>query len=199
MAGRDYGIRYDPDRALSGKQNVWQLAAAFAEIALRRRGPDSLPDSGFLVALALVVDLLVYLVEVGFYGGVDQLGLLLFAVDTILLFLFVYSVLAFFRLERRFRQTIAAMLGVDIVITLCFLPFAAFGALSGQDLLSEPFLLLRLVFVFWLIYVSAAALARSLNQPLIVGLGFEILYICLSLFIVFFLSADVNALDAPAG
>jgi len=178
---------------------LWQLATVFVEITLRRRGPDSLPDSAFLVAVVLIVDLLVYLVELGFYGGIDQIDLLLFAVDAILFFIFTYAMLGFFRLERRFRQTVVAVLAADVIITLSFLPIAAFGTMTGQDLLAEPFLILRIGFLFWMIYVSATIYARSLSQPLIVGLGFEILYICLSLFIALFLTADVNALDPPAG
>jgi hypothetical protein len=166
MASRDYCIRYDRVHGLPGIQNVWQLATVFAEIALRRRGPESLPDSGFLVALVLIVDLAVYLVEVGFYGGVNQTFLLRYAVYTALMFLFVYTVLALFRLERRFRQTVSAFLGADIVITLGYLPIPAFGVLTGQDLQSAGFQLLSLVFAFWLIYVCATILARSLSQPL---------------------------------
>jgi len=200
MAGRDYGIRYDRGRGLQGFQHVWQIATAFAEIALRRRGPESLPDSGFLVVLALLIDLAVYLVELGFYGGVSRLNLMLFAVDAVLMFTFVYAVLAFFRLERRFRQTVTAMLAADIVITLGFLPIAALAVLTGQDLQQAgPFLLLSLGFEFWLIYVCATILARSLSQPLIVGLGFEILSICLALFIISTLATDVSALNTASG
>lgn len=178
---------------------MWQLAAAFAGIALRRRGPESLPDSGFLVGLVLIIDLAVYLVEIGFYGGIDQAGLMLFGIDMLLLFVFVYALLSFFRLERRFRQTITAILGADIIISLCFLPVASIVTLLGLSVTEEPFLVLPLVFLFWQIYVSATILARSLSQPLIVGLGFEILYLCLTLFIAVLLTAGPNALDTPAG
>jgi hypothetical protein len=145
------------------------------------------------------VDLAVYLVEVGFYGGVNQTYLLRYVVYTALMFLFVYTVLALFRLERRFRQTVSAFLGADIVITLGYLPIPAFGVLTGQDLQSAGFQLLSLVFAFWLIYVCATILARSLSQPLIVGLGFEILYVCVILFIDYTLTADVSALNTSPG
>jgi len=178
---------------------VWQLAAAYAEIALRRRGPESLPDSAFLVAITLLVDFAAYLVELGFYGGIDGIGLVLYAADTALLFALVFGVLAFFRLERRFRQTMAALLGADVIITLAFLPIAALGTMTGQDLLADPFLWLRVGFLFWMIFVGATILARSLNQAFIVGLGFEILFICLTQFIAFALLADTNTLEAVPG
>jgi hypothetical protein len=199
MNGRNYRIRYDFAHDFRSVQGVWQLAAAFAEIALRRRGPDSLPDSAFLLALVIIVDLAVYLVEIGFYGGIDRMGLVLFASDLLLLLVFVYAVLAFFRLERRFRQTVTAILGADIIISLSFLPIAAIATMAGLSVMSEPLVIVPLVFLFWQIYVSATILARSLSQPLIVGLGFEILYLCVTLFIAVLLTADASALDSTAG
>jgi len=178
---------------------VWQLAAAYAEIALRRRGPESLPDSGFLVLVTLLADFAVNLVDLGFYRSINQLGLLVYMAEVLPLFVLVFGVLAFFRLERRYRQTMAALLGTDMIITLAFLPIAAFGTLTGLDMAAEPFALLRVAFLFWLIYASGTILARSLNQPVIVGLGFEILFICVSLFIVFALAAGSDSLEAVAG
>jgi len=150
------------------------------------------------VVLALAANFCVGFVQSGFYGGMGLRGLLLFVLNAILMLVFVYGVLAFFRLERRFRQTVAALIGVDTVVTLCFLPIPALGTLAGADLTSEPFGVIQVGFVFWLIYISATILARSLSQSLLVGLGFEILYICLSLFIAVMLSPDISALDTTS-
>lgn len=179
---------------------MWQLVAAFADIAMLRRGPDSLPDSGFLVAFVIIADFIVFLVELGFYGGIDPANVLLFAIEKVLLLSFTYVVLAFFRVERRFRQTATAILGADFFISLLFLPFAVAAAVFGADLPSEPMglTMLRLVSLLWLAYVSAAIMARSLSRPLLVGLLLEILYICLSLIIAVSLVGDVNNLNPPS-
>jgi hypothetical protein len=161
---------------------VWQLAAAVAEIALRRRGPDSLPDSGFLVVFLLVVYiLLTLLMTVALVGGLTVQVLVRLAADTLLVFAFVYAVLSFFRLERRYRQTLSALLGADILISLAFLPVGVIGVGLGFDIFEDPFVWVTRGFYLWSVFISASILARSLSQPLIVGFMFEILFVLTSL------------------
>jgi hypothetical protein len=153
-----------------------------AEIALRRRGPDSLPDSGFLVVALLTVYVLVSLfVTVALVGGISLLVVARLAVDTALVLAFVFAGLSFFRLERRYRQTVSAMLGADIVISLAFLPVGFVGIALGFNVLEEPFIYISLAFRLWSIFIAASILARSLSQPLIVGFMLEILLVLTSI------------------
>jgi hypothetical protein len=161
---------------------VWQLAVALAEVALRRRGPDSVPDSGFLLFLLLAVYiLLALLMTAALVTGFTPRLLAELALNTALFFAFVYAVLSFFRLERRYRQTVSAMLGADIVINLAFLPVGVIGVASGFDILEPPFIWIRLAFYLWSVFIAASILARSLSQPLIVGCMLEILFVVTSL------------------
>jgi len=160
---------------------MWQLATAFAEVALRRRGPESLPDSNFLVLALLAAYLLVTLVDLALFGGLTGLDLALLVATTLLFFAFIFAVLAFFKLERRFRQTISAILGADICITLAYLPFAIGGLALRVDITMLPFLWLRIGFFLWSIFIAATILARSLSQPFLIGLMFEILFVLTSL------------------
>ena len=156
---------------------MWQLAAALIEIALRRRGPDALPDSSFLVFFLLAVEILATLAAIVVNGGVTGTILILLAADTALFFSFVFAVLSFFRLERRYRQTVSAMLGANIVVLIVYLP-VALGALAlGVDLNETPMLVVRYVLYYWGVFIGGSVLARSLSQPLIVGLMFEMLYV----------------------
>jgi uncharacterized membrane protein HdeD (DUF308 family) len=98
--------------------------------------------------------------------------------------------LSFFRLERRYRQTLSAMLGADIFINLAFLPVGIVGIALGFDILDRPFGWISLAFNLWSIFIGASILARSLSQPLIVGFMFEILFVLTSL--------NVGELIAPA-
>lgn len=184
---------------------MWQLATAFAEIALRRRGPESLPDSAFLLLLVLAADVAVSLVSETIVGGLTSLDLVLLSSNILLSLAFTFAALTFFKLERRFRQTASALLGTDVFITLVYLPFAAGARLSGIDLsdvdaLGEsPFLWIWLVFFFWSIYVYAFVLARSLSQPLLVGIMFAILYLLTWLGIVDLFIVDTDPAGQGAG
>jgi hypothetical protein len=103
------------------------------------------------------------------------------AADTLLVFAFVYAVLSFFRLERRYRQTLSALLGADILISLAFLPVGVIGVGLGFDIFEDPFVWVTRGFYLWSVFISASILARSLSQPLIVGFMFEILFVLTSL------------------
>lgn len=177
---------------------MWSLATAMTEIALRRRGPESLPDSTFLVLFLLVVDIFVTLVSLLLSQSVSRVTLILLASDAVLSFAFVFAVLTFFRLERRFRQTVSAMLGADIIISLAFLPIGAVGLAMGLEPLASPLLGARLIFYFWYVFIAASILARALSQPFFVGLMFEILYVLTSLSIGDFLAPAADVLPTEA-
>ena len=167
---------------------MWQLVVAFGEIVLRRRGPESLPDSDFLVLFLLAAYVLVTLVDLTMIGGLTRLDLVLLSANIALLLAFVFATLTFFKVERRYRQTISAIIGAEIVITLTYLPFAIVAIALGIDVAEGPFLWLRLGFLFWWLFVAACVLARSLSQPLIVGMMFAILYLHTSLSISYLLT-----------
>jgi len=157
---------------------VWKLAAAFAEVVLRRRGPESLPDSTFLLICLLVIDVAVLLLAaMTLDAGVSERDFVLIAVSMALFLAFTYAVLTFFKLERRYRQTVSAILGAEIWVTLVTIALALLALGFGLDVSGQPFNWLRLALSAWLAFVSASVLARSLSQPLIVGFMFEILYI----------------------
>jgi hypothetical protein len=167
---------------------MWQLAAAFAEVALRRRGPETIPDSSFLVLGLLAADMLVTVLYLALPDGLSAMDFALLTADIALFFPFVYAVLAFFKLERRYRQTVSAILGADICITLAYLPFEVAGLVLRVNIESPPFSWLWAGFFFWSAFITASVLARSLSQPLIVGLMFELLFILTSLSIRDFLT-----------
>ena len=162
---------------------MWQLATAMAEIAIRRRGPEGLPDSSFLVFFCLAVHaLLVVVVAVILTGGLSAEILIRFVSRVVLFLAFVYAVLRLFRLERRYRQSVCAMLGANIFIQVAFLPVGIGAVLMGVDILGEPFTAVSFAFELWSIFIGASILARSLSQPLIVGLMLEILLVLTSLY-----------------
>jgi hypothetical protein len=167
---------------------VWQLARTFGELALRRRGPESLPDSTFLVGLLLAMSTLLSLVDLALYGFLAPRGLGNLVAQTALLFFYVFAVLSFFQLDRRYRRTMCAILGADIVIYLPFLVFALAGLAFRVDPTADLILGVRLAVFIWTVIVEASILARALSQPLVLGFMFAILYVVLSRSISVYLS-----------
>ena len=175
---------------------VWQIGKALAEVALRRRGPESLPDSTFLLLLLLIVYLAVSSLSLMLDGGLMGHDLLLLAGDTSLALAFIFAVLSFFKLERRFRQTVIAILGAEVFINLVYLPCAIVALGFGMELTVPPFALIWLVFLIWSVVIGAWVLARSLSQPLIVGFMFEILYLFVSYSLVDLLTVNPDPTNA---
>ena len=179
---------------------MWQLAAAFAEIAMRRRGPETLPDSKFLVAALLVIAVLIGVGDLAMRNRFSSANFAYLFLDAVLWLAYVFAVLSFFKLERRYLQTLAATLGAQLIIYLVYLPAALGVMLVGFDLIdSPPGRILSWLLVLWTAFVAAWILARALSQPLIVGLMFEILYILTSLSIGDLLLPDVDPATEASG
>lgn len=147
------------------------------EVALRRRGPDSLPDSTFLVVFLLAIDTSLSLLVSVLFGGVALFDLVRLAAHAALICAFVYAVLTFFKLERRFRQTVSAVFGASIVIGLAFFFVGIIGMAMGFELSEPPFIWVYRAFFVWFVFIVGSVLARSLSQPFFVGLMFAILLV----------------------
>ncbi|HEY5665920.1 MAG TPA: hypothetical protein VIV64_04295 [Gammaproteobacteria bacterium] len=160
---------------------MWQLASAFGEIALRRRGPESLPASQFLVAFLLGIYFLTSLFDLGVYDMLTGRGIAGAAAQVMLMFGYVFAVLRFFKVDRRYRQTMSAILGANLVIYFVFVPVALGSLMAGVPLDSAPLIWFRIGLFLWAVVVEATILARALSQPLILGFMFEFLYVLPSL------------------
>lgn len=159
-----------------------QLALAIGEIALRRRGPESLPDSSFLVGLLLGISVLMSILALILYDRLTLLRLEDFAVQVVLIFGFVFAALRFFKLERRYRQTMSAILGISILFLMIRIPFALGALVFDVDLTeSRVYLAVDLALFLWSVVIEASIFARALSQPLLLGFMVEILYVLTSL------------------
>jgi len=157
---------------------MWQLAAVIGDIALRRRGPESLPESSFLVGFLFSVLVLLTVISWWLTNGLSVVNFERLAAQTALLFAFVFAVLAYFKLERRYRQTLSAILGINILVLLVYFPFVIGGLLMNLDIDTANFFIsLRIALFLWAVLMEAAIFARALSQPLILGFMVEILYV----------------------
>ena len=151
-----------------------RLLSAFFDIALHRRGPDSLPASSFLLGLAAIAN--IACIALAVQVGSDARPFLLTAVraETGLGVLFVWSLLRAFAREKRLMQTLTALLGIDALMTALSLPFMSVRSFeqSGADPGLPGFLLLGIF--LWNLDVWGFVVARAIDRPYFLGLAFVI-------------------------
>ena len=132
------------------------LLRLFFDITCLRTGPQDIPDSGLLLALALVADLILSAL-VGLTGGEVIDAFLQSLVATVLLLAFLAVVLFSTSHWQRFKRTVTAALGCDALMTLVALPVTLLGEMvPGTGLLV-------LVVVFWNLVVFAHILRHALG------------------------------------
>lgn len=170
---------------------MFALLEAFLRIALRRLGPEDLPDSRFLLGIVLAAYLLVQIpVGVLLYGwasGVFQV----IAADALLLGGFFWLLLWLTGRTNRYRQTLTALLGTGTLLTLIQWPLVWWWKLSGGE--SQPAIAATaglLAMVVWSLIVQAHIVARALSSPFGAGLMVAVAY--------FLLNYQISGQLAPA-
>jgi hypothetical protein len=165
---------------------VLRLILAFVDVMLHRRGPEDLPSSPFLLWSLFFVSLGVELGVVIPNNGV-RAGAVSVLVSLLDLW-FVWALLRTFSRERRFRQTMTALLGAGTILNLVGAPFVPFlrasvvASASADPQLTLPFLLTA-VLEIWSIDIAAFVFARALERPYLlcvaVVLGYVLLIVSL--------------------
>ncbi len=169
------------------------LIAAFVRIALRQAGPDCLPASGFLVLVVGASYALLQLIT-GWvdYGIHPRLGLVI-VVDLALLAAFAWAVLRVGGKTSRFPQTLTALFGTGILLSLINLPFSLWraGSVPGEQLPAIT-VAVGLALVIWSVIIGGHIYARALSQTYAVGLLIAVLHLFVNLFVVIPILPDVT-------
>lgn len=157
------------------------LALAFVEITLHRRGPDELPPSRFLLGVLVALYVLTGLIGIWTLGVLDAGTAQLLLLDAVFFLAYVFVCLRLFRHDRRFPQTVIALLGAEVVISLVSLPLALWSRSISvpPDPYSAP-MLLHLLLLLWWIDVAGFILSRAIGRPYFVGVLFMIVYVLTS-------------------
>ena len=153
----------------------------FLQIVLRRRGPDDLPDSRFLLLLSAIV----YVLGQGVLAmseyqtpGALVSSLIL---DLGLLCGWVWSLLRLTGHGPRLRQTLTAMFGTGALLGLLMLPFTYWldaGNEPGKLAVGPTIGVLAVI--SWSVVVNAHIFSRALSTPFAAGLAAAIAYFFLS-------------------
>jgi hypothetical protein len=158
---------------------VLRLIFAFVDIMLHRRGPDSLPSSGFLLWL-LFGCVLATAFAVRMIEGITPLGVAVTLLLAGLELWFVWAVLRAFGKEPRFWQTMTAVLGTDLIINVLAAPLVPFSEppTSTEQQLSFAWMALAAL-ELWSIDIMAFVLSRALERPYLLTLAIVIAYVFL--------------------
>lgn len=158
-----------------------RLIFAFVDIMLHRRGPEDLPSSQFLVWALLAVSVAVELGVLGANGGSARaaiVGLLVAFLDL----WFVWALLRAFGRERRFKQTMTALLGAETILNVLGAPLVPLvvASASTEPALTLPVILTALLAV-WSIDVGAFVFSRALDRPYALCVAIMIAYVLMIL------------------
>ena len=148
---------------------MFSLTRPFVDLCFLRIGPQNLPASGLLLAIALVAHLLAEWIGFSVLMPGENAFLAALAATVILAFL-TFSILAAQRRQSRLLQTLTAMAGAITVIDLIGIPLATWwrSVDDGSGAVQLPLLLL-LVLTVWSVAIQGHILRHALSIPLAMG------------------------------
>lgn len=152
-----------------------RLLSAFVDIAFHRRGPDTLPASTFLLGLALGAHLFVAAVTFKLAKSLPLMVVAAFAINTVLGVLLTWALLRAFERERRFKQTITALFGINALMNALTLPILLWARSleqSGSDTLMAE--VLFTIVLIWGIDVTGFIFGRAIERPYFLGFAFSL-------------------------
>ncbi|MGH8498363.1 MAG: hypothetical protein ACRERV_06110 [Methylococcales bacterium] len=155
----------------------------FLDICLFRLGPQDLPASAFLFGLVLclngIVGLVILSIEAPLLTAIAE-----FLVSLGLLVGFIWILLALDGKTLRFQQTLTALLGTDIVISLAALPFLIWISFDHHFTAATYLLVASMI---WNVAVVGHIIRHALSSPYLFGLGLSFLYFLGSFIVMNFL------------
>jgi len=167
------------------------LVRVFWQIALLRKGPQTLPASRELLWLLLSAHWLIGVILVIDTFPLDR-ALLSGLVGTLIMVALVHGLLIMYRQHNRVTQTLGALAGCEVLLGLFMLPLLMLLYMGGglQDLAAMLWLLL----LGWNITIAAHIFRHALGITLGMGFLFAVVYIVVSISLSSFLiPAEVAA------
>ena len=153
----------------------------FVQICLLRQGPQDLPTSGILLAIALTAHTVmsILLSNVSLSAASALLAGLL---DTVLLVVLAGALLYVKQRNARIVQTLTALAGAGAIITLMALPIS--GWVHGADQAAGEggfALLLLLILTAWSLAVAGHIFRHALSVSFFVGMVLAVVFYWISI------------------
>ena len=154
-----------------------QFFRIFLDIVLWRRGPQDLPASQLLLAIAVTGYVLVSVVQLAMLRETAATWLFFVLVDPLLLLGWTWLVLRIFGKTDRFLQTATAIFGASVALgVVLYLPLQALLTASGQDPASGASQAVALLLVVAFAFVSGRILKIATDTSLITGIAISLTY-----------------------
>lgn len=159
---------------------------ALLNIALRRSGPEDLPDSGFLLGLTVVAYLVTQAPLALIAYGSSEAGLRAVAISIALLFGGLWALLVLAGYRARFRRVVTAMLGTSALLSVISLPFSAWRQATAEigSGVATPSAIIFAI-MLWSIAIDGHIVARAISRPFGIGLLIAIAYFFLHTMVLF--------------
>jgi len=155
------------------------LFNAFMDICRLRRRPQDIPESSTLFFVCLAAYLVVSVLLVLLSMPLEQ-AVMITLLEVSLLMLFIYILLRLTHKARRWPQTMTAVFGTGIIISLFSIPLYYLGGRGDpQALMQNWSVLLLLGLIIWNIVVMAHILKHALQIRMIAGVMIMLGYIWL--------------------
>ena len=148
-----------------------------------KRRPQDLPASDLL----LLVVVFLYFVAGCFHNSLHESlyrSFLIGVLDIVFMFFFVYFALKLFNHENRWTQTVTALAGSGMILTLFAIP-VSFGLTGPQQDAGYSLFAFMLLFLFiWSISVHAFIFKHAFTLSFAAGVAFAFFYNLLSFMII---------------
>ena len=166
------------------------------DIALRRLGPEDLPDSGFLLVLTLIAYLVLQLPLALVAYGPNNAIVTAIGVSALLLAVFLWLLLGLAGYRARYRQTLTALLGTSALVSFLSIPFSLWreAALDVQPTAALPSIFIFAI-MLWSLAIDGHILSRALSRPFVIGLMVSIAYFFLHTTVLFELLPEIPPVD----
>jgi hypothetical protein len=163
---------------------IFSLARAFWEICFLRRGPQDLPASESLMWSTLAVYTVAGLIILSFdyAAGAAIPGTI---ADALFLWGSTALLLRLYGRPLRTRQTVTAMAGAGVVLSLLALPIIAwwnYGEAQNVDVAVPG--MLWLLLLGWSVVVSARILQQALSSSFFLGLTIALTFILIDQWVI---------------
>lgn len=151
------------------------LLALFRGIVLCRRGPDELPVSRGLLATLLVTYAVGNFVQALLSGWTLRGVAPLVIVEVVMLLAWVWALLVFFGKRPRFTQTMTAVIGIALLLTLLDIALLVVGGLVGvPGAVSDGWSVIRL---FIMVLLIGRVLMLAIEGGMLTGFAFTMMMI----------------------
>ena len=160
-------------------------------VALRKKGPEDLPDSRFLLGFTFAVYLLLQ-IPLGWiaYGPSDVLVSTI-VVSGLLIVSGLWVLLALTGYRSRFRQSLTAMLGTSALLSALSLPFSLWRdiTINYEAGVALPSTIIFAIMV-WSLVIDGHIISRAISKPFGIGLMIAVAFFFLHTAVLFELMPD---------